>query len=355
MRGLNGTCAWLPQDEQIDREVLPGDVIVAALVAARPTDVPDVVAGVAAGAAAGSTARAALRVRREPFLYVVLLVGRRVDELHPAVDAGQRPIGVGHQSFLSSCACSPVTPRAWTSADGTLRGASGRPAPRYPGADMESLFRGAPVARSARPYTESKNPALQPTTGPPDGAPCGGIGDRDIRPVTMSRRDSGWRARARGRLARTSPGPLRGTRRRVGHLASSLRAATGQEASRNRMLRLLHTADVHLGARHADLGEQPRQPSASASSPRSRPPSTSRSSEKVDLVLIAGDLFDSNTQPRRSVERVAAELARLVDGEDPDRHHPRHPRLLRPLVDLPRPTTSRRWPAARPTTTSSRS
>jgi len=34
--------------------------------------------------------------------------------------------------------------------------------------------------------------------------------------------------------------------------------------------------------------------------------------EKVDLVLIAGDLFDSNTQPRRSVERVAAELKRLV-------------------------------------------
>src|SRR4029453_9587003 len=35
-------------------------------------------------------------------------------------------------------------------------------------------------------------------------------------------------------------------------------------------------------------------------------------SEKVDLVLIAGDLFDSNTQPRRSVERVAAELKRLI-------------------------------------------
>jgi exonuclease SbcD len=32
----------------------------------------------------------------------------------------------------------------------------------------------------------------------------------------------------------------------------------------------------------------------------------------VDLFLVAGDLFDSNTQPRRSVERVAAELARLA-------------------------------------------
>jgi DNA repair exonuclease SbcCD nuclease subunit len=34
--------------------------------------------------------------------------------------------------------------------------------------------------------------------------------------------------------------------------------------------------------------------------------------EKVDLFLIAGDLFDSNVQPRRSVERVAAELKRLA-------------------------------------------
>ena len=36
--------------------------------------------------------------------------------------------------------------------------------------------------------------------------------------------------------------------------------------------------------------------------------------EKIDLFLIAGDLFDSNTQPRRSVEAVAAELRRLADG-----------------------------------------
>jgi DNA repair exonuclease SbcCD nuclease subunit len=34
----------------------------------------------------------------------------------------------------------------------------------------------------------------------------------------------------------------------------------------------------------------------------------------VDVVLIAGDLFDSNVQPRRSVERVAAELRRLADA-----------------------------------------
>jgi DNA repair exonuclease SbcCD nuclease subunit len=80
------------------------------------------------------------------------------------------------------------------------------------------------------------------------------------------------------------------------------------------MLRLIHTADVHLGARHDDLGEQ-------ASAQRERQFAAFRAAidlalaEKVDLFLIAGDLFDSNVQPRRSVERVAAELKRLVEAK----------------------------------------
>lgn len=77
------------------------------------------------------------------------------------------------------------------------------------------------------------------------------------------------------------------------------------------MLRLIHTADVHLGARHDDLGEQ-------AAAQRERQFAAFKAAvdlalaEKVDLLLIAGDLFDSNVQPRRSVERVAAELKRLA-------------------------------------------
>lgn len=80
------------------------------------------------------------------------------------------------------------------------------------------------------------------------------------------------------------------------------------------MLRVLHTADVHLGARHADLGEQ-------AAAQRERQFQAFRASvdlaiaERVDLFLVVGDLFDSNTQPRRSVERVAAELARLAGAK----------------------------------------
>ena len=77
------------------------------------------------------------------------------------------------------------------------------------------------------------------------------------------------------------------------------------------MLRIVHTADVHLGARHADMGDQ-------AAAQRERQFAAFKATidlaieERVDLFLIAGDLFDSNTQPRRSAERVAAELARLV-------------------------------------------
>ena len=77
------------------------------------------------------------------------------------------------------------------------------------------------------------------------------------------------------------------------------------------MLRLLHTADVHLGARHADLGD-------AAAAQRERQFAAFQATvelalaEKVDLFLIAGDLFDSNTQPRRSVERVAAQLKLLA-------------------------------------------
>lgn len=82
------------------------------------------------------------------------------------------------------------------------------------------------------------------------------------------------------------------------------------------MPRLLHMADVHLGARHDDLG-----PAAVAQRERQfaafHRAVELALTEKVDLVLIAGDLFDSNAQPRRSVERAAAELNRLIERHIP--------------------------------------
>jgi DNA repair exonuclease SbcCD nuclease subunit len=82
------------------------------------------------------------------------------------------------------------------------------------------------------------------------------------------------------------------------------------------MPRLLHMADVHLGARHDDLG-----PAAAAQRQRQfeafQRAIQLALDENVDLVLVCGDLFDSNSQPRRSVERAAAELARLVERHVP--------------------------------------
>lgn len=82
------------------------------------------------------------------------------------------------------------------------------------------------------------------------------------------------------------------------------------------MPRLLHMADVHLGARHDDLG-----PAAAAQRERQfaafHRAIELAIAENVDAVLICGDLFDSNGQPRRSVERAASELSRLVDRHIP--------------------------------------
>ena len=75
---------------------------------------------------------------------------------------------------------------------------------------------------------------------------------------------------------------------------------------------LLHLADVHLGARHADMG-------AAAVRQRERQLAAfGRAIDEglgagVDVALICGDLFDSNAQPRRSVERAVSELKRLTD------------------------------------------
>jgi DNA repair exonuclease SbcCD nuclease subunit len=82
------------------------------------------------------------------------------------------------------------------------------------------------------------------------------------------------------------------------------------------MVRLLHTADVHLGARHEDLGE-------GASALRDRQQASLRAAvdlalaEGVDAVVVSGDLFDDNTVSRRTVGLAAAELERLGAGHIP--------------------------------------
>lgn len=78
------------------------------------------------------------------------------------------------------------------------------------------------------------------------------------------------------------------------------------------MPRLLHLADVHLGARYPDLG-------AAAPRLRERQVAAFRRAidagieARVDVALVSGDLFDSNAQPRRVVEAAALELRRLTE------------------------------------------
>ena len=77
------------------------------------------------------------------------------------------------------------------------------------------------------------------------------------------------------------------------------------------MLRLLQTSDVHLGARDVDLGE------AAGMLRDRRIAAFERSlglavSEQANLVLVAGDLFDSNRISRAIVERVATAFGGLA-------------------------------------------
>ncbi len=75
---------------------------------------------------------------------------------------------------------------------------------------------------------------------------------------------------------------------------------------------LLHLADVHLGARHADMGRAAVKQRERQSAAFARAVDEGLKAG-VDAALICGDLFDSNAQPRRSVEAAVAELRRLTD------------------------------------------
>jgi DNA repair exonuclease SbcCD nuclease subunit len=80
--------------------------------------------------------------------------------------------------------------------------------------------------------------------------------------------------------------------------------------------KVLHTADIHLGARFVGLGRKgPEQ--------RAQLLETFGDvvglvvKEKVDLLLIAGDLFDSNVASKELLERAAALLGDLRDKDIP--------------------------------------
>ena len=180
---------------------------------------------------------------------------------------------------------------------GAARGASGRAGAALPGADVGVSVSGSTGSGwEGAADRETRLTAIRPPRRP-----------KWLATVTSDLRQSptrlGWRARARGRLVRASPGP-RGRSATGPHLASSLRARRrGQRGRSRRDAPILHTADVHLGARHADLGD-----AATAQRERQfaafRPPSTSRSSRRS--TSSSSPATCSTPSPaRRSVERVA--------------------------------------------------
>lgn len=82
------------------------------------------------------------------------------------------------------------------------------------------------------------------------------------------------------------------------------------------MIRLLHTADVHLGAKFLGLGDggatQREQIKASFKKLVSQ-----AIVEDVDIVLIAGDLFDANQQPQVNIDLAVEQFSLLAANNIP--------------------------------------
>ena len=80
------------------------------------------------------------------------------------------------------------------------------------------------------------------------------------------------------------------------------------------MLKMLHTADIHMGARFPSLGSK-------GDSQRRQVEETFKNAismavdEKIDIFLIAGDLFDSNKQPQRNIDLVVEQF-KLLEGNN---------------------------------------
>jgi len=82
------------------------------------------------------------------------------------------------------------------------------------------------------------------------------------------------------------------------------------------MLKILHTADIHLGAKFSGLGNK-------GASQREQLRITFKNvittaiNEKVNIVLIAGDLFDANQQPQRNIDLVTEQFDLLGSNNIP--------------------------------------
>ncbi|MDX1608374.1 MAG: DNA repair exonuclease, partial [Candidatus Spechtbacterales bacterium] len=76
-------------------------------------------------------------------------------------------------------------------------------------------------------------------------------------------------------------------------------------------MKFLHTSDIHLGAKFENLGEAARDQREQLRKTFSKVVDLAIE-EKVDLFLIAGDLFDSNHPAQKSIDFVKDEFTRLT-------------------------------------------
>jgi exonuclease SbcD len=81
------------------------------------------------------------------------------------------------------------------------------------------------------------------------------------------------------------------------------------------MIRFIHLADLHLGALPAYLGERAEERSRDFESAFKRAVDFAcDASNEIDLVLVAGDLFDSHNPDQRLVALADAQFQRLTDA-----------------------------------------
>ena len=82
------------------------------------------------------------------------------------------------------------------------------------------------------------------------------------------------------------------------------------------MLKILHTADIHLGAKFSGLGNKGARQREQLLATFKKAIATAIN-EKVDIVLIAGDLFDSNQQPQKNIDLVIEQFNLLGSNNIP--------------------------------------
>lgn len=75
-------------------------------------------------------------------------------------------------------------------------------------------------------------------------------------------------------------------------------------------MKFLHTADIHIGAKFSGLGAKGKEQRQQIKETFKKVIDTAIS-EKVDVVLISGDLFDSNVQGQSDIDFVVEQFKRL--------------------------------------------